>query len=313
MGLCHRPRLLPGAPIPKARLYSISSSERKAMEEYIETSLRSPASYAPHHHRPELGSSLWLLQQAKFFTKLDLQNAYHLVRIWEGDEWKTGFNTPQGHYEYLVMPFGLTNAPAVFQSFINEILCEYLNDFVFVYLDDILIFSPNLATHQRHVRQVLIRLLENQLYVKRSATDNRIHPCAFLSRKLTPAERNYDVGNKELLAVKVVLEEWRHWLEGAEQPFIVLTDHKNLQYLKSAKRLNSQQASKDSGGRLSLRTWLSTSKLALSVPGVRRRGRPGWGSSSHYRYHIDLGHTSRWTSSHGLPPSQGNTVVLTVK
>ncbi|KAI3359066.1 hypothetical protein L3Q82_002567 [Scortum barcoo] len=62
---------------------------------------------------------------------------------------------------------------------------------------------------------------------QRSATDNRIHPCAFLSRKLTPAERNYNVGNKELLAVKVALEEWLHWLEGAEQPFIVLTDHKN--------------------------------------------------------------------------------------
>ncbi|KAI3356793.1 hypothetical protein L3Q82_003459 [Scortum barcoo] len=77
---------------------------------------------------------------------------------------------------------------------------------------------------------------------QRSATDNRIHPCAFLSRKLTPAERNYDVGNRELLAIKVALEEWHHWLEGAEQSFIVWTDHKNLEYLKSVKRLNSRQA-----------------------------------------------------------------------
>lgn len=69
------------------------------------------------------------------------------MRIQEGDEWKTGFNTPNGHYEYLVMPFGLTNALAVFQSFVNEILREFLNDFVFVYLDDILIFSPDLVTH----------------------------------------------------------------------------------------------------------------------------------------------------------------------
>ncbi|KAI3356003.1 hypothetical protein L3Q82_017274, partial [Scortum barcoo] len=76
----------------------------------------------------------------------------------------------------------------------------------------------------------------------RLATDNRIHPCAFLSRKLTSAERNYDMGNKELLVDKVALEEWRNWLEGEGQPFIVLTDHKNLQYLKSAKRLNSRQA-----------------------------------------------------------------------
>lgn len=58
-----------------------------------------------------------------------------------------------------------------------------------------------------------------------------MYPCAFFSRKLTPAERNYDVGNRELLAMKLALEEWRHWLEGANQPFIILTDHKNLEYL----------------------------------------------------------------------------------
>lgn len=67
-------------------------------------------------------------------------------------------------------------------------------------------------------------------------------PCAYFSKKLSPAERNYDIGNRELLAVKLALEEWRHWLEGARQPFLVLTDHKNLQYLKEAKRLNPCQA-----------------------------------------------------------------------
>ena len=74
------------------------------------------------------------------FSKLDLRNAYHLVRIWEGDEWKTAFNTPTGHYEYLVMLFGLTNAPNIFQTLINDLLRDMLNKFVFVYLDDILIF-----------------------------------------------------------------------------------------------------------------------------------------------------------------------------
>ena len=72
--------------------------------------------------------------------------------------------------------------------------------------------------------------------------DHKLHPCAFFSRRLSPAERNYDVGNRELLAVILALEEWRHWLEGAEQPFVVWTDHKNLSYLRSAKRLNSRQA-----------------------------------------------------------------------
>ncbi|KAK7891460.1 hypothetical protein WMY93_023423 [Mugilogobius chulae] len=77
---------------------------------------------------------------------------------------------------------------------------------------------------------------------QRSPEDNKMHPCAFFSRKLSPAERNYDIGNRELLAVVLALKEWRHWLEGAEHPFIVWTDHKNLSYLHSAKRLNSRQA-----------------------------------------------------------------------
>ena len=69
---------------------------------------------------------------------------------------------------------------------------------------------------------------------QRSEQDGKMHLCAFLSRRLFRAERNYDVGNRELLAVKVALEEWRHWLEGASQPFIVWTDHKNLEYIKKS-------------------------------------------------------------------------------
>lgn len=95
------------------------------------------------------------LCNARIFSKLDLRNAYHLIRIKEGDEWKTAFNTPIGHFEYLVMPFGLTNAPAVFQALINYVLCDLLNRFVFVYLDNILIFSRSLDDHRQHVRLVL--------------------------------------------------------------------------------------------------------------------------------------------------------------
>ncbi len=70
----------------------------------------------------------------------------------------------------------------------------------------------------------------------------KTYPCAFYSRKLNPAEQNYDVGNRELLSMKAAFEEWRHWLEGAKHPFTVLTDHRNLEYLTSAKRLNHIQA-----------------------------------------------------------------------
>ena len=77
---------------------------------------------------------------------------------------------------------------------------------------------------------------------QRSPKDQRLHPCAYFSRRLSPAEVNYDIGNRELLAVVLALQEWRHWLEGAEHPFVVWTDHKNLSYLRTAKRLNSRQA-----------------------------------------------------------------------
>lgn len=94
---------------------------------------------------PLISSVFDSVQNARTFTKLDLRNAYHLVRVEDGDEWKTAFNTPLGHYEYLVMPFGLTNTPAVFQRMVNDILRDFLNRFVFIYLDDILIYSHNQA------------------------------------------------------------------------------------------------------------------------------------------------------------------------
>lgn len=71
--------------------------------------------------------------------------------------------------------------------------------------------------------------------------DNKVHPCVNFSRCLTDAECNYDVGDREVLAIKLALEEWHHWLEGAKHPFGAFTDHKNLEYLRTAKRLNSRQ------------------------------------------------------------------------
>ncbi len=77
---------------------------------------------------------------------------------------------------------------------------------------------------------------------QRQGNPLKLYPCAFYSRKLNSAEQNYDVGNRGLLAMKAAFEEWRHWLEGAKHPFTVLTVHRNLEYLKSAKRLNHRQA-----------------------------------------------------------------------
>uniref|UniRef100_A0A9J8BDC1 Gypsy retrotransposon integrase-like protein 1 n=1 Tax=Cyprinus carpio carpio TaxID=630221 RepID=A0A9J8BDC1_CYPCA len=406
----HRPwdcaiDLLPGEPVPRGRIYPLSIPEEKAMEDYIKEALAqgyirpstSPAASSfffvekkdgglrPcidyrslnnitvkfHYPLPLVLAALEHLRGATVFTKLDLRSTYNLIQIREGDDWKTAFITPTGHYEYLVMPYGLVNAPSVFQDFIHEVLREFLHKFVLVYIDDIFIYSRSLAEHRRHVAEVLPRLREFQLYLKaekcsfhqpsvqflgynidssgirmdegkvdairnwptpttlkelqqflgfanfyrrfiqdyssittpltslfrnkpkslswtpatteafnslkeafttapllvhpdpdrpfivevdasttgvgavlsqQQGNPSRLHPCAFFSRKLNPAEANYDIGNRELLAIKLALEEWRHWLEGAKHPFLVLTDHKNLEYLRMAKRLNPRQA-----------------------------------------------------------------------
>eukprot|EP00063_Salmo_salar_P095574 XP_014070409.1 PREDICTED: RNA-directed DNA polymerase homolog [Salmo salar] len=111
-----------------------------------------------HYPLPLISPAFEPLQGATMFSKL--------VGIREGDEWKSAFNMASGHYEYLVMHFGLTNAPAVFQALVNDVLRDMLNRFVFVYLDDILVFSRSTQEHVLHVRQVLQCLLENQLFVK---------------------------------------------------------------------------------------------------------------------------------------------------
>ncbi|KAL0146495.1 hypothetical protein M9458_058126 [Cirrhinus mrigala] len=393
----HRPwdcaiDLVPNASLPKGKIYPLSLPESKAMEEYIRKALSqgyilpsiSPAAssfffvskkdggrrpcidYRVLNNQtikfryplPLVPAALEQLRSAQILTKLDLRSAYNLIRIREGDEWKTAFVTPTGHYEYQVMPYGLVNAPSVFQNFIHEVLREFLHHFVIVYIDDILIYSQSEAEHHHHVAEVLQRLREHQpvqflVYVidhhgvrmdegkveavvswpkpnsvkelqrflgfanfyrrfiqgfshitnpltnllkghpktlnwtteastaletlkkaftqapllthpdpdlpfvvevdasttgvgavlsQHHGTPPRLHPCAYFSRKLSPAEKNYDIGNRELLAIKLALEEWRHWLEGANHPFQVITDHKNLQYLRDAKRLCPRQA-----------------------------------------------------------------------
>ena len=90
---------------------------------------------------------------ARILKKLDLRNAYHLIRIKEGDEYKTAFHTRYGQFEYRVMPFGLTNAPATFQAYIDDCLRPYIDDFAVCYLDDILIYSTNEEEHEEQVEK----------------------------------------------------------------------------------------------------------------------------------------------------------------
>jgi len=317
---------------------------------------------------PLINDMLEHLSKGKVFSKLDLRSAYNLVRIKEGDEFKTAFTCKYGHFEYLVMPFGLKNAPAVFQHFINDVLEDVLGKFAFSYIDDIIVFSPDMESHYIHLTEVLKRLRSAGLYAKlekcefcvpfldflghrissdgifmdpkkvssilewpiptntkevqsflglanyyrrfipnfakvaqpltsllkkntkfnwssevqiafdniksmfssapilaypnrdlpfmvetdssnfaigavlsqKLPKDNKVHPIAFFSRSLTPAERNYPIYDKELLAIVESLEHWRHLLKGTSIPFIIFSDHRNLLYQKKPEKMTQR-------------------------------------------------------------------------
>ena len=308
------------------------------------------------------------LGKAKWFTALDLPNGYNLIRIKEGDEWKTAFRTKYGHFEYVVMPFGLTNAPASFQNMINHVLRNFIDKFVVVYLDDILIYSENLEQHRQHVKMVLQALREAKLLVnpaksefekeevhylgyvvsagkiqmedskvsavrdwptpqnvsdvrsflglanyyrmfirqfgkiatpltnltrkdvefqwkdeeetafnalKKRITDEpvlrmadptkpfevetdasdyalggqlsqadengKMHPVAFFSKKLNGPQLNYQIHDKELMAIIEAFREWKHYLSDTAYQVKVYTDHKNLATFTTKKELNKRQ------------------------------------------------------------------------
>jgi len=308
-------------------------------------------------------------RKARIYTKIDLRHAYHLVRIAEGDEWKTAFRTRYGAFEWSVMPFGLTNAPAAFQRFMNDLFSDLLDMCVVVYLDDILIYSDDITQHRVHIKEVLKRLRKAGLYVKAEkcefhsdsieylgyvlspsgltmsdakvktiqewlepkkvkdiqsflgfanfyrrfifnysdivipltrltrkdtswnfdencrrafntlkqaftsapilthwvpdaqlvvetdasdyalaailsimTKDNEIHPVAFHSRMFSATELNYDVHDKELLAIFEAFKMWRHYLEGSASLIDVVTNHKNLEYFSTTKVLTRRQA-----------------------------------------------------------------------
>jgi hypothetical protein len=394
--------IIPEKAVPWGPIYSLTEPELTALRSYIDENLakgyirasKSPAG-APiffvkkksgelrpvvdyrglnsvtiknRYPLPLINEMLTRFKDAKIFTKIDLRGAYNLVRIRNGDEWKTAFRCRFGHFEYLVMPFGLTNAPAIFQHLINDILRDLLDVYCIAYLDDILIYSSSPEEHVKHVATVLERLQQNFLYAKlekcefstttvsflgylistdglrmeparvasietwptptnvkqlqqflgfanfyrmfihnytrvihpmlqllkkdttftwtsacedafaalkhaflnapiirhpdskkrfyletdasdyaiggilsQKDDDNILRPVAFYSRKLTAPEINYQIHDKELLAIVCCFYQWRAFLVGSELPISVLTDHRNLIYFTTTRKLNRRQ------------------------------------------------------------------------
>jgi hypothetical protein len=125
------------------------------------------------------------ISRAKVFNKIDLRSGYYQIRIKEGDKEKTTCRTRYGSYEFMVMPFGLTNALATFCTLMNDIFREWLDDFVVVYIDDILIYSGSLEEHAEHLRKVFQRLRENKLYAKLKKCEFGVTEVDFLGHRIT--------------------------------------------------------------------------------------------------------------------------------
>jgi len=310
------------------------------------------------------------VQCARYFTKMNHKNGFNLIRIRDGDKWKTAFRTRYGLYEFNVMPFGLTNAPSTFHDMMNHILSDVMDIGVLAYMDDILVYAKTEKEHDTLVKTVLERLQQNGLAVspekcvwkaeeveflgyiigcngvsmsqdkveailswnsptsvketqsflgfanfyrrfiqdysriarpmteltKKSETkwewtpeaetafkelkhrfttapvlghfdaanpviietdasdfaigavlsqrdsEGKLHPVAFHSRKFSPAEINYEIHDKELLAIVDAFKHWHQYCEGAEHQIQVFTDHHNLEYFTTSKALNRRQA-----------------------------------------------------------------------
>jgi hypothetical protein len=129
---------------------------------------------------PCIEDLFYQMRGARVFSKIDLRSGYHQMRIRPSDIPKTAFSTRYGLYEFTVMSFGLTNAPAYFMNLMNKVLMEYLDRFVVVFVDDILIYSKSDSDHEEHLRLVLQKLWNNQLYAKYSKCELWIGEVPFL-------------------------------------------------------------------------------------------------------------------------------------
>jgi hypothetical protein len=134
------------------------------------------------------------MKGASVFSKIDLRSGYHQLKIWESDILKTAFCTRYGLYEYTVVSFGLTNAPVYFMYLMNKVFMEYLDRFIVVFINDILIFSKTMEEHEEHLRLVLEKHRSNQLYAKFSKCEFWLTEVAFLRHVIFAGGVSVDPG-----------------------------------------------------------------------------------------------------------------------
>jgi hypothetical protein len=134
------------------------------------------------------------MKGAGVFSKIDLRSGYHQLKIQKSDIPKTTFHTRYGLYEYTLMSFGLTNAPAYFMYLMNKVFMQYLDKFVVIFIDDIIIFSKTEEKHKKHVRLVMEKLRSNQLYAKFSNCEFWLTKVAFLEHVISTGGVSVDPG-----------------------------------------------------------------------------------------------------------------------
>nr|GEW89651.1 retrotransposon protein, putative, Ty3-gypsy subclass [Tanacetum cinerariifolium] len=217
------------------------------------------------------------LQGSRVYSKIDLRSGYHQLRVREEDLPKITFRTRYGHYEFQVMPFGLTNAPTIFMNLMNQMCKPYLDKFMIVFIDDILIYSESEEEHAEHLKLILDLLKKEELYASFQSvnfwlsrklcsapilalpegSENFVVYCdafrkglgavlmqgekfiAYASRQLKIHEKNYTTYDLELGAVVFALKMWRHYFYGMK--CVVFTDYKSLQHVLYQKEFNMRQ------------------------------------------------------------------------
>ncbi|GJT90834.1 putative reverse transcriptase domain-containing protein [Tanacetum coccineum] len=194
---------------------------------------------------PRINDLFDKLQGLRFFSKIDLRSGYHQLRVHEDDIPKTAFRTRYRHFEFTVMPFGLTNAPAVFMDLMNRVCKPYLDKFVIVFIDDILIYSKSKEEHEVTILSLPDGVEDFVVYCDASNQGlgcvlmQRNKVIAYASRQLKIHEKNYTTHDLELGAVVFALKIWRHYLYGTKS--VIYTDHKSLQHIFDQKELNMRQ------------------------------------------------------------------------
>ncbi|GBG70269.1 hypothetical protein CBR_g6398 [Chara braunii] len=217
----HHIELLPGAVPPKGRIYRMSPGELEELRRQLETltskgwirpstsEFGAPVLFVPKgsgefrmcidyrglnkitrkstEPLPRIDDLLDMVQGCTIFSKVDLKYGYHQIEMAEEDVHKTAFKTRYGTYEYLVMPFGLCNAPATFQTEMHRIFRPYLDKFMVVYLDDILVFSKTTREHVEHLALVLQSLRDSQYKINKEKSSFGVPSMIYLGHALTHA------------------------------------------------------------------------------------------------------------------------------